>query len=58
MLLTNYSFGMELDEDVLARNDFDYKKWTNPLEIRYTEMVFAYHRTYWSRSKGFRTPQQ
>lgn len=49
MLSTNYSFGMELDEDVLARNDFDHKKWTNPLEIRYTEMVFAYHRTYWSR---------
>ncbi|KAF8551971.1 Lecithin:cholesterol acyltransferase [Imleria badia] len=34
MLSTNYSFGIERDEEVLARNDFDYRKWTNPLEIR------------------------
>jgi len=34
MLSTNYSFGIEHDEEVLARNDFDHRKWTNPLEIR------------------------
>ena len=35
MLSTNYSFGVEHDEEVLAMNDFDHRKWTNPLEIRY-----------------------
>ncbi|KAN0081174.1 Lecithin:cholesterol acyltransferase domain containing protein [Tylopilus felleus] len=34
MLSTNYSWGIERDEEVLARNDFDHRKWTNPLEIR------------------------
>lgn len=37
MLSMNYSFGFERDEKVLARNDFDPRKWTNPLEIRYPE---------------------
>ena len=35
MLATNYSFGIERDEAVLARNDLDHRKWSNPLEIRY-----------------------
>ncbi|KIK61203.1 hypothetical protein GYMLUDRAFT_43281 [Collybiopsis luxurians FD-317 M1] len=34
MLATNYSFGIERDEEVLKRNDFDHTKWTNPLEVR------------------------
>ncbi|KAG8221338.1 Lecithin:cholesterol acyltransferase-domain-containing protein [Butyriboletus roseoflavus] len=34
MISTNYSFGIERDEEVLARNNFDNRKWTNPLEIR------------------------
>ncbi|KAF5345334.1 hypothetical protein D9758_008426 [Tetrapyrgos nigripes] len=34
MMYTNYSFGIERDEDKLARNDLDHRKWTNPLEVR------------------------
>ncbi|KAF8839429.1 Lecithin:cholesterol acyltransferase [Paxillus ammoniavirescens] len=34
MIWTNYSFGIERDEEVLKRNDLDHRKWTNPLEIR------------------------
>ncbi|KAG6381899.1 Lecithin:cholesterol acyltransferase-domain-containing protein [Boletus reticuloceps] len=34
MLSMNYSFGIERDGEVLARNDFDHRKWSNPLEIR------------------------
>ncbi|KAG9312062.1 Lecithin:cholesterol acyltransferase-domain-containing protein [Chiua virens] len=34
MLSTNYSFGIERDEQALAANDFDPRKWSNPLEIR------------------------
>ena len=34
MMATNYSFGIERDEDVLKRNNFDHTKWTNPLEHR------------------------
>ncbi|TFK75464.1 phospholipid:diacylglycerol acyltransferase [Pluteus cervinus] len=34
MIATNYSFGIERDEEVLARNDLDHRKWTNPLEVR------------------------
>ena len=40
MLSMNYSFGIEHDEEVLAKNDFDHTKWTNPLEIRYFENYF------------------
>lgn len=34
MLATNYSFGIERDEQKLAENDNDPTKWSNPLEIR------------------------
>ncbi|RDB25313.1 Phospholipid:diacylglycerol acyltransferase [Hypsizygus marmoreus] len=34
MLFTNYSFGIERDENALNRNNFDPTKWTNPLEVR------------------------
>ncbi|KAF8653345.1 hypothetical protein AX16_004045 [Volvariella volvacea WC 439] len=34
MIATNYSFGIERDENVLTRNDLDHRKWTNPLEVR------------------------
>ncbi|KAH7883169.1 Lecithin:cholesterol acyltransferase-domain-containing protein [Phlebopus sp. FC_14] len=34
MMWTNYSVGIERDEEVLKRNDHDHTKWTNPLEIR------------------------
>lgn len=40
MLSTNYSFGIERDEEVLASNDLDHRKWTNPLEIRYLSGCF------------------
>jgi phospholipid:diacylglycerol acyltransferase len=35
MIATNYSYGIEREEDVLRLNDLDHTKWTNPLEIRY-----------------------
>ncbi|KAI0249241.1 Lecithin:cholesterol acyltransferase-domain-containing protein [Lactifluus subvellereus] len=34
MIATNYSYGIERDEEALKRNDMDHTKWTNPLEIR------------------------
>lgn len=34
MLETNYSYGIERDEEQLSRNDLDHRKWTNPLEVR------------------------
>ena len=34
MLETNYSYGFERDEDQLKRNDGDFRKWSNPLEVR------------------------
>ncbi|KAI9462617.1 Lecithin:cholesterol acyltransferase-domain-containing protein [Russula earlei] len=34
MIATNYSYGIERDEEALKRNDLDHTKWTNPLEIR------------------------
>ncbi|KAJ3998713.1 phospholipid:diacylglycerol acyltransferase [Lentinula boryana] len=34
MMATNYSFGMERDEEALKRNDLDHTKWTNPLEVK------------------------
>ncbi|KAF9228378.1 LACT-domain-containing protein [Gyrodon lividus] len=34
MIWTNYSFGIERDEEVLKKNDLDHRKWTNPLEMR------------------------
>jgi phospholipid:diacylglycerol acyltransferase len=35
MIWTNYSFGIERDEEVLKRNALDPRKWTNPLEVQY-----------------------
>ena len=40
MIATNYSYGIERDEEALERNDLDHTKWTNPLEIRYVELLF------------------
>lgn len=37
MIATNYSYGIERDEEALKRNDLDHTKWTNPLEIRYVD---------------------
>lgn len=34
MIHSNYSFGIERDPDVIAANDKDHRKWTNPLEVR------------------------
>ncbi|KAE9399765.1 Lecithin:cholesterol acyltransferase [Gymnopus androsaceus JB14] len=34
MMDTNYSFGIERDEEVLKRNNLDHRKWTNPLEVQ------------------------
>ncbi len=35
MLETNYSYVIERDEEQLKRNDADFRKWSNPLEVRY-----------------------
>lgn len=34
MMATNYSNGIERDEEQLARNNLDHRKWTNPLEVQ------------------------
>ncbi|TFY81159.1 hypothetical protein EWM64_g2857 [Hericium alpestre] len=34
MIQTNYSYGIERDEEQLAKNDHDHRKWSNPLESR------------------------
>ncbi|KAK1230496.1 phospholipid:diacylglycerol acyltransferase [Marasmius sp. AFHP31] len=34
MMATNYSFGIERNEEALDRNDLDHTKWMNPLEVR------------------------
>lgn len=34
MLWTNYSFGIERNEQVLKKNALDPRKWTNPLEVQ------------------------
>ena len=34
MLATNFSYGIEKDEEKLKANDLDHTKWTNPLESR------------------------
>ncbi|KAJ7496993.1 Lecithin:cholesterol acyltransferase-domain-containing protein [Mycena latifolia] len=34
MIATNFSFGIERDEAVLAANDGDHTKWSNPLEVQ------------------------
>ena len=35
MLAANYSFGIERDVEQLKKNNLDFTKWTNPLEIQY-----------------------
>jgi hypothetical protein len=39
MIATNYSYGIERNEETLKRNDLDHTKWTNPLEIRYVALL-------------------
>jgi phospholipid:diacylglycerol acyltransferase len=39
MIASNYSYGIERDEDALKLNDLDHTKWTNPLEIRYVDLL-------------------
>jgi hypothetical protein len=39
MIATNYSYGIERDEEALKRNDLNHTKWTNPLEIRYVDLL-------------------
>ncbi|PSS22692.1 hypothetical protein PHLCEN_2v2989 [Hermanssonia centrifuga] len=34
MIATNYSYGIERDEEQLKKNNLDHRKWTNPLEIQ------------------------
>lgn len=34
MIATNYSYGIERNEEVLKKNGQDHTKWTNPLEIQ------------------------
>lgn len=34
MMGTNYSWGIERNDDALKGNDVDHTKWTNPLEVR------------------------
>ncbi|KAJ7188606.1 phospholipid:diacylglycerol acyltransferase [Mycena filopes] len=34
MIATNFSFGIERDEKVLAANGADHTKWSNPLEVQ------------------------
>lgn len=43
MIAQNYSYGIERDEEQLKKNNFDYRKWTNPLE-----MQCVYSATSWS----------
>ncbi|KAG0144699.1 hypothetical protein CROQUDRAFT_46960 [Cronartium quercuum f. sp. fusiforme G11] len=37
MLESNHSFGIESDTQKLKKNDQDFRKWTNPLEVRLPE---------------------
>jgi phospholipid:diacylglycerol acyltransferase len=41
MIATNYSYGIERDEEALKRNDLNHTKWTNPLEIRYYSLPLS-----------------
>lgn len=34
MVATNYSYGIERDEEKLKANNLDHRKWTNPLEVQ------------------------
>lgn len=43
MIASNYSFGIERDEQALERNNLDHTKWTNPLEIQYALLAFCCH---------------
>ncbi|KAH9828727.1 phospholipid:diacylglycerol acyltransferase [Rhodofomes roseus] len=64
MIESNYSFGIERDEEQLKRNNFDHRKWTNPLEIQLpnaptTKIYCVYghgkdtERSYWYTREGF-----
>ena len=37
MIATNYSYGIERDEEKLKANNLDHRKWTNPLEVQYVQ---------------------
>ena len=41
MMESNYSTGIERDENVLAQNDHDHRKWSNPLESRYVAVCLV-----------------
>jgi phospholipid:diacylglycerol acyltransferase len=34
MIASNFSFGIERDPEMIAKNDNDHRKWANPLEVR------------------------
>lgn len=55
MIATNYSYGIERDEETLKRNDLDHTKWTNPLEIRYVALLSRKHEPL-SNFEAFRLP--
>jgi len=35
MVASNYSLGLERDEKQLQANNYDFRKWANPLEIQW-----------------------
>ena len=57
MIATNYSYGIERDEEKLKENSHDHTKWSNPLEVQYVQ-----YRSSVSQSligpPGFRTPRR
>ncbi|KZT69720.1 LACT-domain-containing protein [Daedalea quercina L-15889] len=64
MIESNYSFGIERDEEQLKRNNLDHRKWTNPLEIQLpyaptTKFYCVYghgkdtERSYWYTREGY-----
>ena len=54
MIATNYSYGIERDEEALKRNDLNHTKWTNPLEIRYYAML-SFRNMDHHQLRGFQT---
>ncbi|KAH9917564.1 phospholipid:diacylglycerol acyltransferase [Fomitopsis serialis] len=64
MIDSNYSFGIERDEEQLKRNNKDHRKWSNPLEIQLpnaptTKFYCVYghgketERSYWYTREGY-----
>lgn len=64
MIESNYSFGIERDEEQLKRNNKDHRKWSNPLEIQLpnaptTKFYCVYghgketERSYWYTREGY-----